>query len=213
MSQFTLAADTTGGNRPGFSAAAPPELGRQLFDAVLANAKARHAPVAAGVFGGDSAEGVNMSGCWMTCHMDLRTMPDASAKAKNHTRAKALGWNDGATVERFAREEGAVGLPHPSIPLPTALYGDARVNSAGLDLSSEDTLRSLAQAQVASANETWGAEPLSAAAFASDDARGEHGCMDCDAAGRSWRRLLGDPGALEQRRQRHRQRDPWRRIA
>ena len=75
-----------------------------------------------------------------------------------------------ATVERFAREEGAVGLPHPSIPLPTALYGDARVNSAGLDLSSEDTLRSLAQAQVDSANETWVAEPLTAAAFAVDAA-------------------------------------------
>lgn len=53
VSQFTLAADTSRGNRPGFSAAAPPELGRQLFDAVLAHARARHAPVAAGVFGAD----------------------------------------------------------------------------------------------------------------------------------------------------------------
>jgi D-aminoacyl-tRNA deacylase len=51
--QFTLAADTTRGNRPGFSAAAPPELGLQLFDAVLALARQRHAPVAAGVFGAD----------------------------------------------------------------------------------------------------------------------------------------------------------------
>jgi D-tyrosyl-tRNA(Tyr) deacylase len=40
VSQFTLAADTSHGNRPGFSAAAPPELGRQLFDAVLAGARA-----------------------------------------------------------------------------------------------------------------------------------------------------------------------------
>ncbi|MCU0923251.1 MAG: D-aminoacyl-tRNA deacylase [Burkholderiaceae bacterium] len=53
VSQFTLAADTSRGNRPGFSAAAPPELGRQLFDAVLAEARARHAPVAAGIFGAD----------------------------------------------------------------------------------------------------------------------------------------------------------------
>ena len=53
VSQFTLAADTSRGNRPGFSAAAPPEQGRQLFDAVLASARARHAPVAAGVFGAD----------------------------------------------------------------------------------------------------------------------------------------------------------------
>ena len=53
VSQFTLAADTSRGNRPGFSAAAPPEQGRQLFEAVLASARARHAPVAAGVFGAD----------------------------------------------------------------------------------------------------------------------------------------------------------------
>lgn len=53
VSQFTLAADTSRGNRPGFSTAAPPELGRQLFDAVLASAQARHAQVAAGVFGAD----------------------------------------------------------------------------------------------------------------------------------------------------------------
>ena len=53
VSQFTLAADTSRGNRPGFSAAAPPDLGRALFDAVLAEARARHAPVAAGVFGAD----------------------------------------------------------------------------------------------------------------------------------------------------------------
>jgi len=53
VSQFTLAADTSRGNRPGFSGAAPPEQGRQLFDAVLAQARQRHAPVAAGVFGAD----------------------------------------------------------------------------------------------------------------------------------------------------------------
>jgi D-tyrosyl-tRNA(Tyr) deacylase len=53
VSQFTLAADTARGNRPGFSGAARPELGRQLFDAVLTQARARHALVAAGVFGAD----------------------------------------------------------------------------------------------------------------------------------------------------------------
>jgi len=53
VSQFTLAADTSRGNRPGFAAAAPPKLGRQLFDTVLAEARSRHAPVAAGVFGAD----------------------------------------------------------------------------------------------------------------------------------------------------------------
>lgn len=53
ISQFTLAADTAGGNRPSFSAAAPPELGRTLFEAVLRLARERHARVAAGRFGAD----------------------------------------------------------------------------------------------------------------------------------------------------------------
>jgi D-tyrosyl-tRNA(Tyr) deacylase len=53
VSQFTLAADTARGNRPGFSGAAAPELGRRLFDAVVAAASQRHAPVACGVFGAD----------------------------------------------------------------------------------------------------------------------------------------------------------------
>lgn len=51
VSQFTLAADLSGGNRPSFTGAAPPAQGRALFDAVVAAARARHAPVATGVFG------------------------------------------------------------------------------------------------------------------------------------------------------------------
>ena len=51
VSQFTLAADTASGNRPGFSGAAPPELGRALFDEVLRLARQRHPQVASGVFG------------------------------------------------------------------------------------------------------------------------------------------------------------------
>ena len=51
VSQFTLAADTASGNRPGFSGAAPPEQGLRLFDAVLRLARERHPIVAAGVFG------------------------------------------------------------------------------------------------------------------------------------------------------------------
>lgn len=53
VSQFTLAADTASGNRPGFSGAAPPALGRQLFEAVVAIARQRHPQVETGIFGAD----------------------------------------------------------------------------------------------------------------------------------------------------------------
>lgn len=51
--QFTLAADTRKGLRPGFSTAAPPEQGRVLFEHVVAQARQAHAPVATGCFGAD----------------------------------------------------------------------------------------------------------------------------------------------------------------
>ncbi|WP_337178095.1 D-aminoacyl-tRNA deacylase [Hydrogenophaga borbori] len=53
VSQFTLAADTSGGNRPGFTHAAPPALGESLYDAVVAAARAAHPQVATGRFGAD----------------------------------------------------------------------------------------------------------------------------------------------------------------
>lgn len=49
--QFTLAADTARGSRPGFSTAAAPELGRRLFDRLLEEARADYGRVASGVFG------------------------------------------------------------------------------------------------------------------------------------------------------------------
>ncbi len=51
--QFTLAADTRKGTRPGFSTAAPPALASHLFDALCAKARASHGQVACGRFGAD----------------------------------------------------------------------------------------------------------------------------------------------------------------
>ena len=53
VSQFTLAADTRSGMRPGFSTAAPPALGAELFGYLLERASVQHAPVASGRFGAD----------------------------------------------------------------------------------------------------------------------------------------------------------------
>ena len=51
VSQFTLAADTRKGTRPGFSRAAPPEEGRRLFDRLVAEARALGLHVETGVYG------------------------------------------------------------------------------------------------------------------------------------------------------------------
>jgi D-tyrosyl-tRNA(Tyr) deacylase len=53
VSQFTLAADTSGGNRPSFAGAAPAEQGRRLYEAVVARARERHPTVTCGRFGAD----------------------------------------------------------------------------------------------------------------------------------------------------------------
>ena len=53
VSQFTLAADTKRGNRPGFSAAAPPEVALPLYECYVAALRRGCARVATGKFGTD----------------------------------------------------------------------------------------------------------------------------------------------------------------
>jgi D-tyrosyl-tRNA(Tyr) deacylase len=53
VSQFSLAADVSGGNRPSFAIAAAPEEGRRLYDYLVAQARAAHPEVATGEFAAD----------------------------------------------------------------------------------------------------------------------------------------------------------------
>ena len=53
VSQFTLAADVSGGNRPSFTAAAAPDEGRRLYDYFVAQARRVHPVVQTGQFAAD----------------------------------------------------------------------------------------------------------------------------------------------------------------
>ncbi|MCP5071746.1 MAG: D-tyrosyl-tRNA(Tyr) deacylase [Rhodobacteraceae bacterium] len=53
VSQFTLAADTSRGNRPGFSAAAAPEEGERLFNLFCQKVAAHSISVETGKFGAE----------------------------------------------------------------------------------------------------------------------------------------------------------------
>lgn len=62
ISQFTLAADTSRGNRPGFSAAAPPEEGRTGYEAFARELAALGPKVETGEFGADMAVSLTNDG-------------------------------------------------------------------------------------------------------------------------------------------------------
>jgi len=53
VSQFTLAADTQKGLRPGFSSAMPPSLAQPLFETMVSLARQRHSKTESGLFGAD----------------------------------------------------------------------------------------------------------------------------------------------------------------
>lgn len=62
VSQFTLAADTSRGNRPGFSSAAAPDDGRALYEQFIADMGALGITTATGQFGADMAVSLTNDG-------------------------------------------------------------------------------------------------------------------------------------------------------
>ncbi|WP_342068620.1 D-aminoacyl-tRNA deacylase [Yoonia algicola] len=62
VSQFTLAADTSRGNRPGFSAAAKPDVGRAFYEQFIEDMSALGIETATGSFGADMAVSLTNDG-------------------------------------------------------------------------------------------------------------------------------------------------------
>ncbi|OCX66710.1 D-tyrosyl-tRNA(Tyr) deacylase [Thioclava sp. SK-1] len=62
VSQFTLAADTSSGNRPGFSTAAPPEQGKHLYEHFAQALRELSLPVETGIFAADMAVNLTNDG-------------------------------------------------------------------------------------------------------------------------------------------------------
>lgn len=58
------------------------------------------------------------------------------------------------------KAETADPVSHPAIPLPAALYGDARANSSGFNLANETEVAGLARRMQAHADRQWDVEPL-----------------------------------------------------
>lgn len=72
ISQFTLLADTSGGRRPSFIKAAPPEIARPLYEHLVSLARARGVKIETGEFGAHMELGLVNDGP-VTIILDSRT--------------------------------------------------------------------------------------------------------------------------------------------
>lgn len=75
--QFTLVADTSQGNRPGFAAAAPPAEGQRLFERLVSAARVRFPRVQTGQFGAEMEVELVNSG---PVTFSLRVPPDSEVR-------------------------------------------------------------------------------------------------------------------------------------
>ncbi len=104
--------------------------------------------------------------CWPTwCGACWRTAPTPRSSTASPIRRSSLDElvaDPVAAVERMARDEGALGLPHPRIPLPRALFGaGARQFARASTWPTSDRSRALARGAAAPArSEPWRAAPL-----------------------------------------------------
>lgn len=80
--------------------------------------------------------------------------------ADPHTPIESLVQDPLERAEQWAREEGVMGQPHPSVAPPAALFGPGRLNSAGLDLASEPVLALIQEAGIQTAQTLWRALPM-----------------------------------------------------
>ena len=74
-------------------------------------------------------------------------------------------------ADPIAQVRGLSYIPHPQIPQPRDLYGEGRVNFAGVDLYDRSRLRSLAEAMAAAEHEDWTSGPIVAGEQRGRDAR------------------------------------------
>ncbi|WP_417838011.1 D-aminoacyl-tRNA deacylase [Tritonibacter scottomollicae] len=79
VSQFTLAADTRSGTRPGFSKAAPPSIGEELYHCFCDKMRATGLPFATGAFGADMKVSLVNDGP-VTVWLDTDDRPNKSAR-------------------------------------------------------------------------------------------------------------------------------------